>query len=311
MTIDELYSFKDLSVRSYRVCKDNCLTDLSLIVNYYNQNNTFKNLKKCGNKSNQELVTLCLNHINKNRSTISIVNPSERNKLNEILLSHFSKLSNRSKNSLRFYLRGNLDIENVLNKIILNSSFNTSNLKNIGFISISEINEFIIKIKIISENITNELDSKNISDNNLRKKINIQDQISKLTRIQREIINSFIEINFNNLTNRSKNALNTFLNGNLKIRNLSEMVFSNGRFNIQNIKNVGAKSTTELNGFFSLIMSFIENVSNAKDESELISIKNRFFIEKSFSITEIPKEIFDSLSIFKLTSFLIDCNAIF
>jgi hypothetical protein len=252
-----------------------------------------------------------LNHINKNRSTISIVNPSERNKLNEILLSHFSKLSNRSKNSLRFYLRGNLDIENVLNKIILNSSFNTSNLKNIGFISISEINEFIIKIKIISENITNELDSKNISDNNLRKKINIQDQISKLTRIQREIINSFIEINFNNLTNRSKNALNTFLNGNLKIRNLSEMVFSNGRFNIQNIKNVGAKSTTELNGFFSLIMSFIENVSNAKDESELISIKNRFFIEKSFSISEIPSEILDSLSIFKLVDFLIGSNAVF
>lgn len=136
-------------------------------------------------------------------------------------------------------------------------------------------------------------------------------KISNLTRTQREIVNSFIEINVNNLTNRSKNALSTFLNGNLKIRNLSERILTNERFNIQEIKNVGVKSTTELNSFIGLIKSFIENVSNTKDENELISMKNKFFIEKSFSISEIPSEILDSLSIFKLTDFVIECNAVF
>src|SRR5690606_23702411 len=136
-------------------------------------------------------------------------------------------------------------------------------------------------------------------------------KISNLTRTQREIVNSFIEINENNLTNRSKNALSTFLNGNLKIRNLSERILTNERFNIQEIKNVGVKSTTELNSFIGLIKSFIENVSNTKDENELISMKNKFFIEKSFSISEIPSEILDSLSIFKLTDFVIECNAVF
>jgi hypothetical protein len=136
-------------------------------------------------------------------------------------------------------------------------------------------------------------------------------KISNLTRIQRENVNRFIEINVNNLTNRSKNALITFLNGNLKIRNLSERILTNERFNIQEIKNVGVKSTIELNSFIGLIKSFIENVLNAKDENELISMKNRFFIEKRFSIFEIPSEIVDSLSIFKLTDFVIECNAVF
>lgn len=192
------------------------------------------------------------------------------------------------------------DLPSILRYFQENKTFD--NLRNCGRKSNEELIALCLKY-IDQENLIEDESSK--AENPLIAKI------SNLTRTQREIVNSFIEINLNNLTNRSKNAISTFLNGNLKIRNLSERILTNERFNIQDIKNVGAKSTTELNSFIGLIKSFVENVSNAKDENELISLKNRFFIEKIYSISEIPSEILDSLSIFKLTNFLIECNAVF
>src|SRR5690554_4600675 len=174
------------------------------------------------------------------------------------------------------------DLPSILRYFQENKTFD--NLRNCGRKSNEELIALCLKY----------IDKENLGEDESTKTENpLIARISNLTRTQREIVNSFIDINLNNLTNRSKNAIGTFLNGNLKIRNLSERILTNERFNIQDIKNVGAKSTTELNSFIGLIKSFVENVSNAKDESELISMKNRFFIEKSFSISEIPSEILD------------------
>lgn len=135
--------------------------------------------------------------------------------------------------------------------------------------------------------------------------------ISNFTRTQREIVNSFIEINSNNLSNRSKNAITSFLNGNLKIRNISERILTNERFNFQDIKNVGTKTVTELQGFIDFIIEFIEKVAEVEIENDLVALRNRFFIEKTFSISSIPIEILESQSIFSLVDFLISKNAIF
>jgi hypothetical protein len=135
--------------------------------------------------------------------------------------------------------------------------------------------------------------------------------ISNFTRTQREIVNSFIEINSNNLSNRSKNAITSFLNGNLKIRNISERILTNERFNFQDIKNVGTKTVTELKGFIDFIIEFIEKVAEVESENDLVALRNRFFIEKTFSISSIPIEILESQSIFSLVDFLISKNAIF
>ena len=135
--------------------------------------------------------------------------------------------------------------------------------------------------------------------------------ISNFTRTQREIVNSFIEINSNNLSNRSKNAITSFLNGNLKIRNISERILTNERFNFQDIKNVGTKTVSELKGFIDFIIEFIEKVAEVESENDLVALRNRFFIEKTFSISSIPIEILESQSIFSLVDFLISKNAIF
>lgn len=135
--------------------------------------------------------------------------------------------------------------------------------------------------------------------------------ISNFTRAQREIINSFIEISVNNLSNRSKNAITSFLNGNLKIRNISERILNNDSFNLQEIRNVGTKTVTELKSLFDTIIEFIGKISEIKNENELVAFRNRFFIEKTFSITSIPNEILASESIFSLVDFLISKDAIF
>jgi DNA-directed RNA polymerase specialized sigma subunit len=135
--------------------------------------------------------------------------------------------------------------------------------------------------------------------------------ISSFNRTQREIVNSFIEINSNNLSNRSKNAITSFLNGNLKIRNISERILTNDRFNFQDIKNVGTKTVTELKSFIHTITEFIEKVAEVDSENDLVALRNRFFIEKTFSISYVPNEILESQSIFSLVDFLISKNAIF
>ncbi len=132
-----------------------------------------------------------------------------------------------------------------------------------------------------------------------------------LTRSQREIINNFIEINFNNLSNRTKNALTTFLSGDLKIRNISEKILNNASFDANKIQNIGNKSIDEINQFNCSIVDFINKVSKIESEIDLIVLRNRYFIEKTYSISEIPNEVLESQSIFKLTAFLFNQNAIF
>lgn len=104
------------------------------------------------------------------------------------------------------------DLPSILRYFQENKTFD--NLRNCGRKSNEELIALCLKY-IDQENLIEDESSK--AENPLIAKI------SNLTRTQREIVNSFIEINLNNLTNRSKNAISTFLNGNLKIRNLSEM----------------------------------------------------------------------------------------
>ena len=218
MTIEDIYFSEDISVRSFNVCNDNDLKDLTAILKHYLKYSTFGNLRNCGRKSNEELTALCLKYKN------------------------------------------------------------------------YESNHFAEPIKA---------------------EIKLVTTIDNFTRTQREIVNSFIEINSNNLSNRSKNAITNFLNGNLKIRNISERILTNDRFNFQDIKNVGTKTVTELKSFIHTITEFIEKVAEVEGENDLVALRNRFFIEKTFSISSIPNEILESQSIFSLVDFLISKDAIF
>lgn len=218
MTIDEIYKKKEISVRSYNVCKYNELHSVSDLKKYYYKNKSFEKLRNCGRKSNEELIEIC----------------------NKYPDDYFDNKEIEAKK------------ENPLKSII-----------------------------------------------------------SNLTRVQREVINSFIFVNTNSLSVRSKNAISLHLKNNLKVKNFTEKVLLSESFNVQNIKNVGAKCVPEIEIYISIIKDFIFEVNQTRDEKYLIALKNKFLIQRTFDIPLVPNEILESESIFQLTEFLLSQNAFF
>src|SRR5690554_1236248 len=146
---------------------------------------------------------------------------------------------------------------------------------------------------------------------NIKEENPLKDIISNLTRVQREVINSFIFVNTNSLSVRSKNAISLHLKNNLKVKNFTEKLLLSESFNVLNIKNVGAKSVPEIEIYISIIKDFIFEVNQKRDEKYLIALKNKFLIQRTFDIPLVPNEILESESIFQLTEFLLNHNAFF
>src|SRR5690606_5539081 len=88
-------------------------------------------------------------------------------------------------------------------------------------------------------------------------------------------------------------------------------ILLNKYFKIENIENVGKKSIPELEVYISIVRDFIKDVNEANDEAQLITLKNNFLIQRTFSISKIPSEILQSESIFQLIDFLLKNNALF
>lgn len=217
MTIDEIFKKKEMSVRSYNLCRYNGLDSIEKLNEYYLINHTFEKLRNCGRRSNEELIEVCKNH------------PS----------------------------------------MIINNAIEVKD---------EELLEVIL---------------------------------TGLTRLQREIINSFIQVNTNSLTIRSKNAISKFLEDNFSVRNFAEKILLNKKFNPLNIENVGKGSIPEIEIYISIIYEFIIFVKEINDEIQLIALRNKFLIQCTYSISKIPTEILHSESIFQLTDFLLKGNAFF
>lgn len=220
MTIEEIFNSKALSVRSYNICNNNLLRDLSAILKHYSEYKTFSNIRNCGTRSNEELIEFCLNNIQKD----------------------------------------SLD------------STNTENL---------EIKDKYSQI------------------------------ISRYTRSQREVVNSFLEYNINNLSNRSKNIMYNLLNCNLKVNNFYDKILKNSNFRFKDVKNSGLRTELELSQLLKKVKKFIEEIFNNNNLNEIKAIKNKFFIEKIFPSYKFNKETLDFSSVFKIVDFLIIKNIIF
>lgn len=135
--------------------------------------------------------------------------------------------------------------------------------------------------------------------------------ISELSRNQREVINSFIQVKTNSLSIRSQNAIKVLLEDNLKIKNFADKILFIDNFDVKKIRNIGDLSVYELEVYINIIEDFIIEVSKNENDKYLISLKNKFLIQNTFSLSNIPNEILESESIFQLTNFLINQNAFY
>jgi len=218
MTIEEVYNNKEISVRSYNVCRRNGIDSIVKLQQYYTIYQTFEKLHNCGRRSNEELI------------------------------------------------------------------------------------EIYFKYQDYIEDIDN---TPKIAKNHL------EETLFNLTRIQRDVINSFIQVNTNSFSVRSKNAISIYLGNNFSVRNFIEKILISHSFKIEKIEKIGRKSIPELEIYISIISDMITEVSQSNDEKQLISLKNTFLIQQTFSISKIPNDILQSESIFQLTDFLLDNNAFF
>jgi hypothetical protein len=218
MTIEELHRKREISVRSYHVCKENNLNSIKELKEYYYKHKSFDKFQKCGRKSNEELIEIC--------------------------------------------------------------------------------NKYQVKL----------IENKEIE---LKKEKNLVTIISVLTRVQREVINSFILVNTKSLSVRSHNVILSYLNGNLKVKNFVSKILIPNSFNLYKLKNIGIKSIKELEIYITIIKEYLIEVSQSEDESKLISLKNKLLIQRTFSISKIPSEILETESIFLIVNFLLNENAFF
>lgn len=151
-----------ISVRSRNVCGWNNLNDLLSILNYYGANYSFSNLRKCGQKSNTELIELCKKYDdftikpqpvlifqktdNSIIQKIDSLTVRQKKNLNNIIESQYRELSIRSSKALNLYLDSQLSIKG-LKPILSDENFDIKNLRNIGEKSQKEIRLFLTNIK--------------------------------------------------------------------------------------------------------------------------------------------------------------------
>ncbi|GAA4150771.1 hypothetical protein GCM10022217_04030 [Chryseobacterium ginsenosidimutans] len=175
-------------------------------------------------------------------------------------------------------------------------------LRNCGRRSSEELIEVCKKYQtIVSENIANDA----------MQGRSLEEIISSLTRTQREVINSFIVINSDSLSVRSRNGIAKFVDGNFKVKNFAEKLLVSQNFKIRDIDNIGAKCIPELDVYISIVKDFILEVSQLNDEKQLITLKNEYLIQKTFLISKIPVKILESENIFQIIDFLLNKNAFF
>lgn len=139
----------------------------------------------------------------------------------------------------------------------------------------------------------------------------LKNKIQKLNRPQRQVINQFIKITTSNLKVRGRNAITSYIGKSLKLSNFLIKIFDREDFQVAKIKNIGKGYIPELETYLDKIKSFINEVSNISNEKKLVSLNNKFLIQHTFSINEIPDEILKNQSIIKLCEFLILKNAFF
>ncbi|MEI6090084.1 MAG: hypothetical protein WCR42_06510 [bacterium] len=162
VSIMSLYDSSLLSIRAYHVCYHNSLLSLKSIFIYRHNNPDFMKLKKCGDKTNNELLKLCKkNNYSKfhkqnfrekpveDIDMITVINsltPFQRARLENILANLISQLGLRARNQI-MQQKASIDSEMIF-KMIFSDNFKFKNMIGVGVYINNELNTF--KSKLIS-----------------------------------------------------------------------------------------------------------------------------------------------------------------
>lgn len=203
-SIDEIYKNKEISIRTYNICRQNNLESTDKIMEYYIKHKTFINLKKVGRRTNEELKIICKKYISARLEIKNIeIKNIEIKKIKELkqklqnltsiqrkLICNFiefntNNLSVRSKNAISNLLDNKINLENISEQILLSETFDLNKINNIGTKCTPEILKYISNIRIFIDFVGQSTDENKIRK--IQNKILIQQSYS-LSNVPDEII---------------------------------------------------------------------------------------------------------------------------
>jgi hypothetical protein len=328
MTINEIFLNKEISTQTYIICLDNNINTLTELKEFHSIYGTFENLINCNDKSNSELLNIVIKYYDFVSNSVSKFDQysnfdlyysvknftkDQIDDLNIVLSNNFLKLSIRSANAINKFFSGSIDVDSFLVKVLQNNDFNSNvlnEMNNVGRKSIPEIKAFFSEIKnsiiLINENIKEDQSIKFDSKPN-----NFHSKIYEVNDFKIQIINDYVSLITNQLSVRSKNALNSFLENKIDIRNIYEKILSKLNFDFNSIDNVGRRSYEELDLFLNKIKDFLIDINEINDDTALDQLKYNLFFKNEFDGIEIPNEIISKKTIFSLIQFTIDNRLVF
>lgn len=95
--------------------------------------------------------------------------------------------------------------------------------------------------------------------------------ITSLNQTQQNLINYFIQENYSKLSQRTRNGLGRYLEGEISLEKINVMIFSKQFFNPNNLKNLGNKSIPELQHYLKEVKDYILKIYNPNQEEILLS----------------------------------------
>lgn len=281
MKINKFFIKEEISVRALNTCIEYEIETISDLKECFITHGSFKHFRKCGSKTNHELIEICLKYFdysNENRKdgisndmivqVLSKFNKRQIDTINNIINSSFSKLSNISSKAISNYLSNSVTIDGFLNHILKNKYFDIIFINDADETTFIELSAFInyIKNNIIKlHNIPEESDFKNI--------------VTALNNSQRQIVDDFIIKLSKKLSTRSYNAICKNINSKPNIILLTEKIHLKDFFDTNGIQNIGKRSMYELNNYFEEIKRISIEIFEIKNESELDQFRNKIFQE--------------------------------
>ncbi len=301
---------------------------------YYKENFQIDNISDVGRKSVpeieiflQSIIEFCnkinnfegigleeeLNNLNPNHCLINIkvdeLDELQLNLINKFITANYYKLSVRCRNGLNNYLESEINFDSLLKKVFNNDNFQIANIRNLGQRSIPEVERFFYNIKEYCFKICKFEKTEIEEEFYLLNSIKLSPTNIKL--LHQQIIANYISGLTNQLSNRSRNAINQLLSGQLDFNEFYTVIFSNEHFKVENIQNIGLSSITEIRNYIEKIKLFSIDIISIEDDEKLKQKAVKSLLEIQFP--KIDFNIYSNLTnnIFKLIEILIDFNEIF
>ncbi|ROI09837.1 hypothetical protein EGI11_03515 [Chryseobacterium sp. H3056] len=299
MTIDNLLDKKEISVGTYNVCFHNEIFSLEDICKVFQKHKTFKILRNCGPKKNNELIQVF------EKYSSNIITEGSTIKENKAFSNTFAgvidsseigslfqegRLSTRSYNVCK---SNNLNsIKDLLQHYNKFSSF--LNLENSG----NKTNFELVAVAL--HEIRN---NPNFSLPN-EKDCCVEEIKDKISQECKDVAQNIILFELDLLPERSRKVISHFLNKKLSLENVEKVLLNNPITYSKIKKSLGLSLIGDVDQFITAFSNLLKDLRSSNDLQTARSLSNSYIAQKIFPDINFTTFNFSDFSILRLLHFV-------